>query len=72
MKFIVKFEGVPAEAGAALERMLRDDISGYPARLSMESASVEKTDVSWTDTVVKKEKTDAQPGQRKPAKQVGK
>ena len=38
--FTVTFTGFPDKFAARLERMLRDDIAGYPARLSMASASV--------------------------------
>lgn len=56
MEFTVKFEGVPEKHRDSLEQMLRDDISGYPARMSMTSATV------------KKEKKDAKSGQRKSSK----
>lgn len=62
MKFLVSFEGVPKKYEDALEKMLRDDIAGYPARLSMESAEVEKH----------KEKPNGKSGQRKPARKSGK
>ena len=39
--FTVTFKGFPEKFAAALEKMLRDDIAGYPARMSMVSATVE-------------------------------
>ncbi len=38
--FTVTFKGFDERAAARLEQMLRDDIAGYPARLSMASATV--------------------------------
>lgn len=38
--YIVTFKGFPEKLAHKLEKMLRDDIAGYPARMSMESATV--------------------------------
>ena len=38
--FTVTFKGLSDVGYAALEKMLRDDIAGYPDRVSMASASV--------------------------------
>ena len=40
--YTVRFRGVPVKFAAALEVMLQDDIAGYPARMRMKSATVEK------------------------------
>ncbi len=38
--FTVTFKGLSEVGAAAVEKMLRDDIAGYPDRVSMERASV--------------------------------
>ena len=38
--FTVTFKGLSEVGAAAVEKMLRDDIAGYPDRVSMASASV--------------------------------
>ncbi len=38
--FTVTFKGLSEVGAAAVERMLRDDIAGYPDRVSMARASV--------------------------------
>ena len=40
VSYTVTFKGFPEKFGAALEKMLRDDIAFYPKRMSMESATV--------------------------------
>lgn len=67
--FTVHFKGVPERFAVALEKMLHDDISGYPERMSMDSAAVElDIDVPTIETVkepkAKKVKKNAKPRQR--------
>ncbi len=40
LTFIVTFKGLSEHGVAAVEKMLREDIAGYPDRVSMESARV--------------------------------
>ena len=40
VSYTVIFKGFPEKFGAALEKMLRDDIAFYPKRMSMKSATV--------------------------------
>ena len=41
-KFIIRFRGVSSKNAAAVEAMVREFVDGMPARVSMDSATVEK------------------------------
>lgn len=47
--FIVGFRGFSASSKAALVRMIKDDIAGYPKRLRMTSATVEEVKPAGAD-----------------------
>ena len=40
VNFTVSFKGVPDKLFPALQKMMHDDIGGYPGRLRMDSAAV--------------------------------
>lgn len=42
VEYLVTFRGVIPKFNAALDKMIRDDIQGYPARMKMDGASVER------------------------------
>ena len=42
VEYFVTFNGVIPKHQAVLEKMLRDDIAAYPARMKMDGATVER------------------------------
>ena len=42
VEYLVTFRGVIPKYQAALDKMIRDDIAGYPARQKMDGATVER------------------------------
>ena len=44
VEYLVTFSGVIPKFEAALDKMIRDDIAGYPARQKMDGATVERVE----------------------------